>query len=71
MSRVQVGGQPPFGTVLRRLRLAAGFSQEALAERAKMSTDAISALERGARQAPQRQTLALLIQALKAGEHER
>lgn len=54
-----------FGPLLRRLRMAAGLSQEALAERARISTEAVGALERGSRKAPQRQTLALLIDALK------
>lgn len=55
---------PPFGAMLRRFRLEANLSQELLAERARMSIDAISALERGTRRSPQRQTLALLIEAL-------
>lgn len=57
-------GGVTFGAVLRRLRLAARLSQEALAERARMSVEAISALERGVRQAPQRQTLRLLMEGL-------
>jgi predicted ATPase/transcriptional regulator with XRE-family HTH domain len=56
---------PAFGAMLRRLRLEANLSQELLAERARMSIDAISALERGTRRSPQRQTLALLIEALR------
>jgi predicted ATPase/DNA-binding XRE family transcriptional regulator len=55
---------PAFGAMLRRLRLEQSLSQEVLAERARMSVDAISALERGTRRSPQRQTLALLIDAL-------
>jgi predicted ATPase/transcriptional regulator with XRE-family HTH domain len=55
---------PTFGAMLRRLRLEQSLSQEVLAERARMSVDAISALERGTRRSPQRQTLALLIDAL-------
>ncbi|MGB8908819.1 MAG: helix-turn-helix domain-containing protein [Candidatus Cybelea sp.] len=53
-----------FGELLRRYRLGAGLSQEALAERARMSTEGISALERGYRRTPQFETLALLIGAL-------
>lgn len=53
-----------FGALLRRHRVAAGLSQEALAERARMSSDGISALERGHRRTPQRETLALLAGAL-------
>jgi predicted ATPase len=56
---------PPFGALLREFRLAANLSQEALAERAAMSADGISALERGVNKAPQRETLALLIDALE------
>jgi len=36
-----------FGALLKRYRLAAGLSQEALATRASLSTRAISDLERG------------------------
>ena len=36
-----------FGELLRRHRLSVGLSQEALAERARISTSAVSALERG------------------------
>jgi predicted ATPase/DNA-binding XRE family transcriptional regulator len=57
--------QAGFGPLLRRLRMAAGLSQEALAERARISTEAVGSLERGSRRAPQRQTLALLIDALQ------
>src|SRR6266496_3451533 len=53
-----------FGARLKQLRLGAGLSQEALAERAGLSTDALSALERGTRRAPQRATLAALVRAL-------
>jgi non-specific serine/threonine protein kinase len=42
----------------------AGFSQEALAERAGLSPDAINSLESGRRQAPYRDTVALLARAL-------
>ncbi len=49
---------PSFGELLRRARVAAGLTQEALAERAGLSATAISALERGVRQTPQGETLA-------------
>lgn len=65
------GAVTAFGPLLRRLRMAAGLSQEALAERARISTEAVGALERGTRQAPQRQTLALLIEALGVDGSER
>jgi len=55
---------PAFGMLLRHHRLAAGLSQEALAERARISTNGVSALERGYRRTPQRETLALLASAL-------
>jgi predicted ATPase/DNA-binding XRE family transcriptional regulator len=58
-----------FGDLLRRYRLEAGLSQLELAERARMSARGISALERGERRTPQRETLALLANALAlAGE---
>lgn len=60
-----------FGTLLRRHRLAAGLSQEALAERARVSVEGISALERGFRRAPQRETLELLAGALALSPDQR
>ena len=42
----------PFGERLRRLRVAAGLSQEALAERSGLSVQAIGALETGKRRRP-------------------
>jgi predicted ATPase len=53
-----------FGDLLRDFRLAAGISQETLAERARMSADGISVLERGARRAPYRGTVKLLAEGL-------
>ncbi len=60
-----------FGEVLRELRLAAGLSQEALAERARMSPGGISVLERGLRRAPYRDTVALLADGLRLSAEER
>ncbi len=60
-----------FGEMLRELRCGAGLSQEELAERARVSPGAISTLERSARRAPQHQTLALLVEALRLPEAER
>ena len=57
--------------LLRHYRLAAGLSQEALAERARMSTNGIGALERGYRRTPQRETLALLGRALALSDEQR
>jgi non-specific serine/threonine protein kinase len=56
---------------LRRYRLAAGLSQEALAERARMSANGIGALERGYRRTPQRDTLTLLSAALALIDEQR
>ena len=58
-------GDSTFGALLRRHRLAAGLTQEALAERACMSAEGISALERGHRHVPYRTTVALLARALQ------
>jgi predicted ATPase/transcriptional regulator with XRE-family HTH domain len=54
----------PFGVLLRRYRLAAGLSQERLAERAGLSVQGLSALENGRRQAPYRHTVTLLAHAM-------
>ena len=67
----RASGSPGFGTLLRQHRLAAGLSQEALAERAHMSANGIGALERGYRQAPQRETIALLAGALALDDEQR
>ena len=60
-----------FGELLRDLRATAGLSQEELAERARLSPGAISALERGVRRAPQHQTLGLLVEALQLSAPDR
>jgi predicted ATPase/transcriptional regulator with XRE-family HTH domain len=67
----RVSHRSNFGKLLRRYRLAAGLSQEALAERAKLSVDGVSALERGHRRSPQRETLALLAGALALDAKQR
>lgn len=64
-------GPSSFGALLRDFRLAAGLSQDALAERAAMSADGIGALERGVNKAPQRETLALLLRALQLDPQQR
>ena len=61
----------PFAALLRRFRLAADLSQEELAERAKLSTQAVSDLERGVRRAPYRDTVDLLADALELTDEER
>ncbi len=60
-----------FAELLVRHRLAAGLSQEALADRAQMSANAIGALERGKRRAPYRRTIALLAEALNLSAVDR
>jgi predicted ATPase/DNA-binding XRE family transcriptional regulator len=59
-----LAGDVDFGTHLRRLRVERGLSQLELAERANMSVEAISALERGVRKRPQAGTVDLLGAAL-------
>jgi predicted ATPase/DNA-binding XRE family transcriptional regulator len=53
-----------FGSLLRGFRRAANLSQEELAEHARISVQAVSALERGVRRAPYRETVRLLGEAL-------
>jgi predicted ATPase/transcriptional regulator with XRE-family HTH domain len=64
-------GGSAFGERLRRLRLAAGLSQEALAERSGLSAQAIGALETGKRRRPYPHTVAALADALELTEIER
>ena len=60
-----------FGDLLRRHRVEAGLSQEALAERAGLSLRGVSDLERGVRRAPYPDTVQRLAEALGLGESER
>src|SRR5262249_3101400 len=60
-----------FGDLLRRHRRAAGLTQAELAERASLSMRAINDLERGARQTPRNDTVALLATALGLAEEDR
>lgn len=60
-----------FGDLLRRFRLTAGLSQEALAERAGISVDAVAALERRRRHTPRPDTLRRLTIALGLRDAER
>jgi predicted ATPase/DNA-binding XRE family transcriptional regulator len=55
----------PFGTKLRELRIAAGLTQEDLAERTGLSVRGISDLERGERSRPHFETVRLLADALE------
>src|SRR5919202_5773583 len=77
---VPLGGRPMvavehaagmhFGARLRRLREAAGLTQEALAERAGLSPNAVGALERGDRRHPHPGTLRALADALGLSPEE-
>src|ERR671936_2032422 len=60
-----------FGPLLRHARLRGGLTQEALAERARLSWRTISDLERGVKQRPRCETVALLAEALRLPEPER
>jgi len=72
MEHERPAGDSAFGELLRRHRVEAGLSQEMLAERARMSTRGIGALERGYRRTPQRDTVVLLADALALrGEQRR
>ncbi len=61
----------PFGALLKRYRMAAGLTQEALAERASLSTRAVSDLERGLSRAPRYDTLELLTRAMNLEAEQR
>jgi transcriptional regulator with XRE-family HTH domain len=60
-----------FGSHLRALRETAGLTQEELAERAGVTSYAISALERGRRQRPYPHTVRSLADALGASDEQR
>ena len=62
---------PSFGEVLRQRRLAAGLTQEAMAERAGVSAKAISDLERDPGRTPRLDTIGLLADALDLDPGER
>jgi predicted ATPase/DNA-binding XRE family transcriptional regulator len=61
---------PSFGDVLRRVRVAHGLTQEALAERSGLSVRGISDLERGVRRLPHRETILRLSAALQLTAEE-
>ena len=63
--------QTSLSLLLKRYRLAAGLSQEALAHRADLSARAISDLERGLHRAPHTATLDLLATALTLSSQQR
>jgi len=60
-----------FGARLRELRLAAGLTQDGLAERSGLSPNAIGALERGSRRHPYPHTIQLLADALGISPQQR
>ena len=63
--------RPAFGDLLRQHRLAAGLTQEGLAERAGLSARGLSDLERGARLLPHPATVLRLANALRLSDAER
>jgi predicted ATPase/DNA-binding XRE family transcriptional regulator len=63
--------QSSFGALLKRYRLSAGLSQEALAARASLSARTISDLERGIHGTPHTDTLELLTSALSLSAQQR
>src|SRR5690349_11984434 len=70
-TRQRDADQVPFGEHLRRFRVAAGLSQEALAERAGLSVQAVGALETGKRRRPYPNTVAVLADALSLSGRDR
>ena len=66
-----MSGFRSFGDLLCAYRRAAGLTQEELAGRAGLSTDAVSLLERGQRTAPRTTTVAMLARALDLTPGER
>jgi predicted ATPase/DNA-binding CsgD family transcriptional regulator/DNA-binding XRE family transcriptional regulator len=59
------------GQLVRRFRLAAGLSQEELAERSGLSARAVSDLERGLRTSPRPESMRMLADALALGDSDR
>jgi len=62
---------PAFGELLRKYRVAAGLTQEALAEKAGLSVRGLSDLERGIRQSPHPETVGRLATALSLQRNDR
>src|SRR6187551_2338836 len=61
---MKTGAPGTFGVQLKKLREAAGFTQEELATIAGLSVHAVSALERGERRRPHGETVRALSSAL-------
>lgn len=68
---VVMPGSEPFAERLRRLREAAGLTQEQLAERAGLSAKAVSLLERGERTRPYPHTVRALADSLGLEDADR
>jgi class 3 adenylate cyclase/tetratricopeptide (TPR) repeat protein len=60
-----------FGALLRGYRIGAGLTQEALADRARLSVRGIADLERGVRRFPRFHTMRCLAEALELGPEDR
>jgi predicted ATPase/DNA-binding XRE family transcriptional regulator len=60
-----------FGELLRRFRIAASLTQEALAERCRISPATVAAIEQGRRNAPRLSTVLLIAEALKLSAADR
>ena len=54
-----------FGDLLRRFRVAASLTQEALADRCRISPATVAAIEQGRRKAPRLSTVRLIAEALE------
>src|SRR5712692_6573683 len=63
--------RPSFASLLKAYRVAQGLSQDALAERAGLTREAISLLERGLRLSPRRDTVTLLAKTLQLSAEDR
>src|SRR5438874_9594179 len=70
-SSVEVEPFPALRDLLRRYREEAGMTQEELAERAGLSVESVSLLERNERQRPRAYTVRQLAVALQLSQPER
>src|SRR5262249_23469623 len=68
---IEAGPPVAFGTLLRRYRVAAGWTQEELAARAGLSERNLGDLERGVGHTPRKDTVALLAGALDLAPGDR
>ena len=60
-----------FGELLRRFRVAASLTQEALADQCRISPATVAAIEQGRRRAPRLSTVRLIADALELSAHDR